>query len=52
MHKCGGDYGKTGSLRFNLPTVVEDRYYKLSGRLELSMTEREGVKWHVSRWVG
>jgi hypothetical protein len=44
MRKCDGGYGKPGGLRFNLPTVVEDRYCKLSGQLELLMTEREGVK--------
>jgi hypothetical protein len=52
MCKCNAGYGKTGGLRFNLPTVVEDRYCKLSGQLELSMTEREGVEWHVPRRVG
>ena len=49
----GGDDGMTGSLRLDLPMVVEDWYYcKLSGQLELLMTEREGVKWHVPRRVG
>ena len=52
MRKCGRIHGKTEGLRFNRPTVVEDRYCKLSGQLELLMTEREGVKWHVPRRVG
>jgi hypothetical protein len=52
MRKCGRGHDKTGGLRFNLPTVVEDRFCKLSGQLELLMIEREGVKWHVPRRVG
>ena len=34
--QVGGDDGITGSLRLDLPTVVEDRYCKLSGQLELN----------------
>jgi hypothetical protein len=51
MRKCGVGNGRTRSLRFNLPTVVEDRYCKLSGQLELLMTGRKGVERHVSRRV-
>jgi hypothetical protein len=51
MRKCGVGNGRTRSLRLNLPTVVEDRYCKLSGQLELLMTGRKGVERHVSRRV-
>jgi hypothetical protein len=52
MPKCGGGDGKTRGPRFNMPTIVKDRYCKLSGQLELLMVEREGAKRHIPRGAG
>ena len=52
MRKCGGGDGKTRGLGFNMPTIVEDRYCKLSGQLELLMVEGEGAKRHIPRRAG